>query len=124
MGHPAEPSSLPFKVCSSCGMLWRSRTDFLADEEVRCIGYMADFRDLKLGLFHFNHEVCRTTLAIDASQFTDLYAGPTFEEQLAGTSECPGYCLRQDELRPCPAKCECAFVREVLDQVVHRKQSN
>ena len=67
-----------------CGTRWRSRADFLADRDIRSIGYMANFRDLELGLFHFNHEACGTTLAIGASRFTDLYTGPVFEGRLTG----------------------------------------
>jgi hypothetical protein len=112
-------STRSFKVCTMCGKEWRSREDFLVDQEIKAIGYMAHFRELKFGLFYFNHETCRTTITIAASRFTDLYGGPVFEERLTGTSDCPGYCLRQDELRPCPVKCECAYVREVLDRVIH-----
>jgi hypothetical protein len=36
------------------------------------------------------------------------------EERKTGTEECPGYCLHQDELQPCPARCECAYVREII----------
>ena len=102
-----------------CGTRWRSRADFLADRDIQSIGYMANFQDLELGLFHFNHEACGTTLAIGASRFTDLHTGPVFEGRLTGSSDCPAYCLRQEELRPCPERCECAFVREVLDLVAH-----
>jgi hypothetical protein len=68
-------------------------------------------------MFLFNHDVCRTTLAIGASHFTDLYDGPTFVGRMTGAQQCPAYCLRQGEIRPCPAECECAFVRNVLDRV-------
>lgn len=118
----AGATSAPFKVCSMCGKVWRSRQDFLADEDIICIGYQVEFRDLEFGLFQFNHVTCRTTLAISASRFTDLHTGPVFEAQLTGTAECPGYCLRQDELRPCPARCSCAFVRGVLERLVHWKK--
>jgi len=114
----AGAPSPPFKTCSMCGKVWRSRQDFLADQEIICIGYQPEFQDVELGLFQFNHATCGTTLAISASRFTDLHTGPVFEARLTGTTECPGYCLRQDDLRPCPARCSCAYVREVLDRLV------
>lgn len=106
-----------FKVCTLCGETWKSREAFLADPCVRVIGYQPYFQDLEAGVFLFNHDACRTTLAIDASRFTDLYSGPTFTARKTETEDCPAYCLRQTEVRPCPAECECAYVRAVLDMV-------
>jgi hypothetical protein len=106
-----------FKVCTLCGETWKNREAFLADPCVRVIGYQPYFQDLEAGMFLFNHDACRTTLAIDASRFTDLYRGPMFTARKTGTEDCPGYCLRTSEVRPCPAECECAYVRDVLDMV-------
>jgi hypothetical protein len=121
MGDPAESS---FKVCPMCKKVWCRRSEFLADPAICAIGYMANFQDLKLGLFCFNHEVpeCRTTLVVEASHFTDLYEGPSLTQRLTGTQDCPGYCLHQNELRPCPSQCECAYVRAVLQQVMQWKK--
>ena len=92
------------------------------DPHVRVIGYQANFVELEAGLFLFNHQKtgCHTTLAVEAAIFRDLYDGPVFSEPLTLTDECPRYCIRQDELRPCPAKCECAYVREILNIVKNR----
>ena len=53
-----------------------------------------------------------------AEKFMDMYDGPVFDEKLTGKPECPGYCLNKSELRRCPAKCECAFIREILEKIV------
>jgi len=106
-----------FKVCTFCGETWRSREAFLVDPCVRVIGYQVHFQDLLAGMFLFNHDVCHTTLAIEASHFTDLYDGPTLVGRKTGTQQCPAYCLRQGEVRPCPVECECASVRDVLDRI-------
>ena len=100
-----------------CGEEWTERDDFLSDPATQITGYAAHFKDLELGLFYFNHTSCKTTMALQASLFTDLYDGPVFEERKTGSDVCPGYCLKQAETRPCPAECECAYVREVLDRV-------
>jgi hypothetical protein len=47
----------------------------------------------------------------------DLYDGPVFEQRKTGTEQCPEYCLRKEELASCPAKCECAYVREIIQLV-------
>ena len=102
-----------FKVCSTCGFIWKSREAFLTDKNIKLIGYQPHFQDLKIGLFLFDHS-CETTLSIQARNFFDLYDGPIFTEKLKGTRECPRYCLNKNELRSCKLKCECAFVREIL----------
>jgi hypothetical protein len=105
-----------FARCPSCGAAWSARESFLADPGVRLIGYRVSFIDLIAGLFLFQHR-CGATLALHASEFADLYAGPIFDSPQTGGEKCPGYCLRAEELRPCPARCECAFVREIVNLV-------
>jgi len=102
-----------FKQCTSCGCKWDSRSSFLNDKNIILIGYQADFEDLTLGLFLFNH-TCKTTLGLHAGLFINLFDGPVFTEKATGGEKCPGFCLKKDNLLPCPVKCECAFVREVL----------
>jgi hypothetical protein len=108
---------LCFKKCSMCTQAWRSRDDFLSDSNLTVKGYTANLDHLELGIFFFDHNLCKTTLAIQASEFTDLYKGQVFDTRLTGTEECPRYCLNKNELGICPAKCECAYVREVLNIV-------
>ncbi len=102
-----------FKKCS-CGVVWPDRLKFLSDPEVEIVGYQIHFENLELGLFLFNHMKCGSTIAIEAKNFTDLYKGPVFKERKTGKKGCPGHCLHSEELRPCPSKCECAFVRNVI----------
>lgn len=82
------------------------------------IGYQVDFDELMAGLFLFNH-ICGTTLAAKADDFQDQYDGPIFTERLIGTKGCEGHCLHKDDLRPCPAKCECAYVREIVQVILN-----
>jgi hypothetical protein len=114
-----------FKDCSMCGKVWRTREDFIEDPELNLIGYQVNFEQLKEGLFLFTHllETCKTTLAVPAGEFFDLYDGPIFEENKTGTAECPGHCLHQSELRPCPAQCECAFVRDIIGILSNNKKN-
>jgi len=102
-----------FKQCNVCGFVWPTRNSMLSDANMHIVGYQVNFIELLAGLFLFNHS-CGGTLAFEASWFEDLYDGPVFAEPLTGTDECPEYCLLKEELRPCPALCECAFVREII----------
>ena len=102
-----------FKKCPKCGFEWASRDGFLIDDSAKIIGYQVDFTELMSGLFLFNHS-CNTTLAIKANDFADLYEGPVYKVRATGSDECPEFCLYQDELSPCPAQCECAHVREII----------
>lgn len=116
-----EPNNavVPFKKCPLCEYEWADRDEFLTDPELRLIGYQANLDDLKLGLLYFNHERpdCGTTLAIEAASVIDLYDGPVFQTRKHGSSHCPGHCLYFADLEPCPAECECAAIREVLQIV-------
>jgi hypothetical protein len=108
-----------YKTCSACSRTWITRDRFLSDPDVVVIGYQAYFKELELGLFLFNHTVCGTTLGIKAGNFVDLSSGPVFRERLTGTDQCPGYCIHECELSPCPQECECAYIRDVMNIVNH-----
>jgi hypothetical protein len=115
-------ASLNFKRCPTCGHMWASRDRLLADPDITVVGYQASFKKLTEGLFLFNH-LCNATLALPAEKFIDLYNGPIFEERLTGGKTCPGHCLYQNDLSSCPAKCDCAFVREIL-QIIRKWPKN
>jgi hypothetical protein len=102
-----------FKECPACGTVWVTREDLLADPDVYIIGYQTHFEDLVLGLFLFNHS-CNGTFSIPAGEFTDMYKGPAFDKNLAGTEGCPGHCLHKKNLESCPMQCECAYIRETV----------
>lgn len=108
----------PFGQCSLCRWVWETRADFLRDPTVTIVGYQVAFADLAEGFLLFNHS-CGTTLARRAGEFRDLYPGPIFAQRATGSDECPGYCLRRDELRACPAQCECAYVREIIQIILN-----
>jgi hypothetical protein len=93
-----------FKECTMCGKAWGGRAEFLKDREVQVSGYIAHFKELEGGLFLFNHEPCKSTLAVKAKRFIDLVTGPVFVESMTGTEECPGYCLHKTEFRPCQVR--------------------
>ena len=110
-----------FKTCPNCGFEWKTRGAFLMDPKLELIGYQCNFKELNLGLFYFNH-TCKGTLVIHAAAFEYLYDGRVFESRATGTVECPGFCLHKEELEPCPAQCECSYVREVIQSIRNVKQ--
>ena len=93
--------------------MWADRQDFINDPDIHIAGYQANFKRLEAGLFYFNH-ICKNTMAIKAEAFLDLYDGPLFQERKTGSTECPEYCIHKNNLEPCPAECECAYVREIV----------
>lgn len=109
-----------FKTCPNCGKVWKDRYDFIDDLENEIVGYQVSFKELEAGLFLFYHS-CGTTLALPVAPFLDLYDGEIFEERATGSDECPEYCLQKDNLDPCPARCECAFVREIIQIIKSRR---
>ena len=103
-----------FKQCMNCQDTWETRDDFIADTEVRLLGFQANFVAPEKGLFLFNHS-CDGTMSIEVLAFADLYAGPIYLERKITTEDCPEYCLHPNDLRPCPIKCHCFYVREIID---------
>jgi hypothetical protein len=119
MNHPPDPKigSQPFGQCSLCKQVWETRAEFLGDPNLGIIGYQVAFTNLAEGFFLFNHS-CGTTLARTVGEFHDLYTGPIYADRATGSDGCPEYCLRKSELRACPAQCECAAVREIIQIIL------
>lgn len=109
--NPASTDT--FLQCSLCGHVWSSREEFISDPQMTLLGYQVNFTDLNYGLFLFTH-TCGTTVSLTVDAFKDFYDGPIFSERATGTEACPGFCLIERELRLCPTRCECAYVREIL----------
>ena len=105
-----------FKQCPSCETVWYSRNSFLDDPEIYLIGYQAGFKNLTRGLFYFNHS-CKSTMTLYVHEFEALYEGPVYKKKMTGLDNCPGHCLHKNNLEPCPAECECAYVREVVQVI-------
>jgi hypothetical protein len=105
-----------FKSCKNCEKTWNTRDDFLNDPDIVLVGYQPNFTELTLGLFLFNHK-CRTTLAVPVNQFTDMYQGDIFKECLLGSEACQGLCQDRKSLDPCMEKCECAYVRQIMQRL-------
>ena len=113
-----------FKTCPACGFEWPTREQFLEDPDLKLVGYQVAFKELTAGLFLFNHSCRGATLATRAVDFKDLHQGPVFTERATGSEDCPGHCLHQDDLQPCPAACECAFIREILQIIKNWPKAN
>jgi len=105
-----------FKQCPSCRRKWSDYTEFLADPCLQLIGYQVLFENLLDGLFLFNHS-CGTTLAITVETLQHLHHGPVFRERATGSKSCPGLCLLKHETGPCPAECEGAYVRSIMQTI-------
>lgn len=103
-----------FTECSPCGHKWLSRESFLSDSHIEITGYRVNFDDLSEGTFLFSHS-CGATLALPVRKFNGLYEGPIFQDRATGTEGCPSYCLYQDCLALCSNRCECAYVRNIID---------
>ncbi|MBL7115109.1 MAG: hypothetical protein ISS35_05030 [Kiritimatiellae bacterium] len=113
MPNQAQENKSTFKRCTMCKHHWSTQEDFLADPDLRLIGYQANFGHLSLGYFLFTH-TCGTTIAVTVKSFENLHEGEIFTTRATGNAACPSYCVRQGSLEPCPVPCECAFVRDII----------
>jgi len=112
-----------FFICPCCDFFWYDRNHFLRDKNVKLTGYQVHFDALKLGMFLFNHS-CETTFSLKTEFFFDMYDGPVYREHLIDSNSCPGYCLRENCLDSCPQKCECAFVRKIIQLILDYPKRN
>ena len=101
------------KTCNKCHHQWESRDSFLSDNTIELLGYQVFFKDLRLGMFMFNHS-CNTTIAIETDLFLDLYNGPIYFERKPVGDHCPGRCLNKNIMLPCSPECKCAFVGDLI----------
>lgn len=106
---------LPFKKCPACGRVWRTCADMLSDPQVELIGYQTNFVAVGEGFFLFEHKPpgCGTTFAVAAGALAELHDGPMIVNR--PVAACAEYCLYRSNLLPCPSKCECEYVRTMLD---------
>ena len=106
----------PFKACTNCGHVWKTRNDFIVSREVSIVGYQPNYPDIENGLFLFNHNYkdCGTTMAIRTGEFTELYIKPINDKPKLGTEECEKRCLDQEDIQNCNANCRYAYIREIM----------
>ena len=59
-------------------------------------------------------------MALKTSEFLSLYTGEKYPDSKMGGDECPRLCLDRNELDRCPAFCEYAFIREIIQIIKER----
>jgi hypothetical protein len=114
-----------FKSCTCCPQFWESRVDFILSSSISLHGYQPALNKPENGLFLFNHDLvgCGTTLAVRVNKFSDLYKGPHYGSLEKGTERCSGKCLISIDLDRCDAKCSVAYVREIMQIILHLKSN-
>ncbi len=105
-----------FKTCPNCRSEWKTLDDFIGDPENELNGYQINISDLTRGLFLFTHQApnCGTTMGVYVSAFTALSEHPVLAPSTPRPETCPERCLHEDDLELCPEKCECGWVREIM----------
>lgn len=108
-----------FKTCPNCKHVWLTLESFLNDPALELAGYQVHFDNLEGGLFLFSHNTpeCYTTLAIQVTQFKCLTDMPIVAKRTQQPDKCSKTCVRKGELGDCPVKCECNWVRDILQKI-------
>ena len=115
-----------FKQCPMCNTIWSGMDHFLQDPSLEIEGYQVNFDDLGKGLFYFSHNThgCHSTMSVEANVFFYLNPHPRYTTRNTSMKDCPGYCLKKDLLVQCAAKCDCAFVRDVIAIIMNKKKES
>lgn len=112
-----------FKRCS-CQVGWSTREAFVDDPDIVPIGLMFLPDEESNNVYYFfNHNTCKSTLAIDSDDFADLMEEPVPSVVKRGEEECEGHCSKKDDLEICSAECRNApfrrfFVNHLLKKRV------
>jgi hypothetical protein len=115
-----------FKTCPSCEAVWATRSDFLADREVLLVGYQSSYTVSQPGLFLFNHS-CDSTIAVDASDFKDMYNEDICQSCEAHRKHHPAHCCKGMTGEDKPKKCVCKFSKAIeckLEGLMHKQPVN
>lgn len=109
----------PFKTCSKCRAAWQGPLELVADQSLVVTGYQPDFEDPASGLILLlhNRDGCRTTLAVKAGDLRAFYRDDRPTLLMAGSDDCPRYCLSSEELATCRNPCSMAWVRQVIQHL-------
>jgi hypothetical protein len=105
-----------FKMCSMCHKVWADCERFVTDPELTVNGYQAFFDNPADGLILFTHRTkgCRSTLALKAAAFKDLYRGPKQFSMNFGAPSYPEHRADTRSLEFCETPCSMKWVRDVL----------
>ncbi len=118
------PDTDIFKRCPYCDQrTWSTRDAFLADPEIRLIGYQAYLARPSRSLMLFNHSPCGTTLALPLPRFDDLYTGPRYETSYYDSERCEHRCAHVSDLQRCANPCVHAAAREVVQIILQWPKS-
>jgi hypothetical protein len=113
-----------FKDCKKCKQVWTTRDEFLNDDNIVLIGFMADNNELEKGAFLFNHVLsidrCNTTFGVYVSDFLDMYKGEVYKDLKLGTEECSGHCAKVSDIEQCNAHCRNAVAREIMGEIINK----
>jgi hypothetical protein len=64
---------------------------------------------------------CGSTIGVKVANFDDMYSGPRYTEAKTGLSECRHKCQNMLELGRCDASCSMAYIREIMQIILHLK---
>lgn len=126
-----ETSSLYFKTCPLCSTSWYTIDDFIRDSEIEVIGYQPHPEKTGAGLFIFGHRHCNSSISVQLEALSDLQVcltqdadsvyiiGPDMIQEENSTEVCYTNCLRKTDSSNGNKRCECAYVREVIQLIKH-----
>jgi hypothetical protein len=111
-----------FKDCTKCKHAWTTRDEFLHDDEIVLIGFLANNDEFEKGAYLFNHvpagNTCNTSFGLYVSSFLDMYEGKIYDDLKMGTEDCSGHCAKIDVISNCHAHCRNAVAREIMHKIV------
>ncbi|MGD0586407.1 MAG: hypothetical protein ABSA86_11655 [Oryzomonas sp.] len=109
-------SAAIFKICPCCATEWPTKIKLLSDPSLKLHGYQGSYKNRETGVLLFTHlnPSCGSTMALDVSEFSDLYTGATYCVGKALSAEYPRYCVDPNFSAQRGTFCECGYVRDIM----------
>lgn len=109
-------SATIFKTCPCCATEWPTKSTLLSDPSLKLHGYQRSYKNREVGVLLFTHlnPSCGSTMALDVSEFSDLFTGANYCVDKALSPECPRYCVDPNFAVQRDTFCECGYVRDIM----------
>jgi len=115
----------PFQECGSCREAWDRWQDFVADPEVRLLGFQGSDRFPDTNLLVFEHR-CGSSISVLAKRLRHILPEDEQKRQLPvlfASEHCNQYCRTIENLKECDRACVNARDRKLILRILEMKKA-
>jgi hypothetical protein len=114
-----------FQECGSCKKTWETWKDFIADPEVRLLGFQGSDRYPDTNLLVFEHR-CGTSISVLAKRLRHILPKEKQKLELPilyASENCNQYCNKIENLKACDKPCINARDRQLIMMILKMRKA-